>query len=239
MERIRFSQYPTRLLPVRNGVEALAKLGETVKFKKGEMVAIAGIIPEYCYLVKSGSIVALEYTSFGEERLYNIMEPGTMLLEPNLLCSFPPAVDFAAEEVSVLIRIRREILLKAMAADPVLNMDILESVATKFFAAMEQIRESNNHTVPWKVCNLLLVMADRYGIPDGEFTRISKKITQKTMAGMIGVNRVTLSRIMKVLIEDGVVNRIEGFYQICSLRKMQDYQERIDQTAYKSSENKF
>lgn len=236
MERTRFSQYPTRLLPVRNGVEALAALGERVTFKKGEMVLLAGVVPEYCYLVKSGSIIALEYTSFGEERLYNIMEAGTMLLEPNLLFSFPPAVDFMAEEISILVRIRRADLIKAMEADPVLNMDILESVSTKFFAAMEQIRESNNHTVPWKVCNLLLVLADRYGVPDGEFTCISKKITQRTMAGMIGVNRVTLSRIMKTLVEEGVVNRMNGFYYICPLKQMQAYQERIDQTAYKSDE---
>lgn len=228
------TEYPTRLLYLPRGIGRLEALGEVIHVEKEQLLVEVGQVPKYAYIVKSGRVAAYEYTAFGEERLYNFMEAGSMMLEPNLLIGLPTPVSFMAVTPSVLVRIGRNGLITAMNSDPEINRDVFESLSYKFLGAMEQIRESCTHTAPWKVCNLLLILADRYGVvKDGKIV-IQEKITQKTIANLLGMNRVTVARIMKDLKNQGLIDQAAGRYRILSVEEIKRHQEEIDQAAYKT-----
>lgn len=72
-------QYHVMYLP--RGIERLEKIGTKKIFQKNTELTKAGDIPSYCYVVRSGSVIAYEYTYTGDRRVYNIMEPGSIFLE--------------------------------------------------------------------------------------------------------------------------------------------------------------
>ena len=193
------------------------------------MLVQAGIRPSYCYIVKKGRVAAFETTVTGEERIYNFTESNSILLEGNVLFDQESAVNFKTVLPSELILITKEMLLEGISRDPQLSMDIMESISTKFLSSMEQIRHSNFHNAAWKICDLLLIFAEHYGVPyDGKIL-IKEKISQQLLSNLLGINRVTAVRAIKELKEMALIEQINGYYCIRSLEQLKRHQERICQ----------
>ena len=143
--------------------------------------------------------MALEYTATDDERYYNFNEEGTLFMEANALLFKPNPVTFVAATDVRLVRISAETFRKALDEDTELCREVMVSLAYKFLAAMDQVREGSQCDVNWKVCNLLLTFADRYGVPyDGKIL-IKEKISQQVLANLLGINRITMVRAIKEL----------------------------------------
>lgn len=221
------ANFVSRLLYLPRGISRLERLGQKKSFPKNHMLVQAGTKPNYCYIVKRGRVAAFETTITGEERIYNFNESNSMLLESNVLFDQETTVNFKTVQPSELVCITKEMLLEGIAADPQLSMDIMESLSTKFLSAMEQIRHTNFHNAAWKICDLLLVFAEHYGVPyDGKIL-IKEKISQQLLSSLLGINRVTAVRAIKELKEMALIEQINGFYCIRSLEKLKRHQERL------------
>lgn len=223
-----FTGYPTRLWFMRNGIERLMQLGEPESVPKGMILAKPNIIPEFCYIVIRGRVITYEYTTAGSERVYNISDSGSLLLEANVISREAPSVYFKTTEPSQLVKIRRSELMSALIEDPQIMMDIIDSISGKFFASIEQIREGCNHNVPWKICNLLLIFADRYGVVYDDKVLIQEKLSQQMIANLLGINRITAVRALKELKDVGLIEQINGYYCIRDRDKLKRHQEHFD-----------
>ncbi|MDR0584184.1 MAG: Crp/Fnr family transcriptional regulator [Treponema sp.] len=203
----------------------LAEAGTTITVAKGRTFVNADEVPLYCYYVLRGRVISYEYTLSGRERIYNFIEEGSLMLDANTLMQQPPPVSFMAITPATLLRIPRDVLLKKIHSDPEVALDIISSVSNKFLLAMEQIRETTHHNVLWKVCNLLVSFSERYGVEyDGKLL-IKEKISQQVLANLLGVNRITLVRIIKELRELNLIEQINGFYCIRSIEKLKQFME--------------
>ena len=150
-------------------------------------------------------------------------------MEGNVLFDQESAVNFKTVLPSELILITKEMLLEGISRDPQLSMDIMESLSTKFLSSMEQIRHSNFHNAAWKICDLLLIFAEHYGVPyDGKIL-IKEKISQQLLSNLLGINRVTAVLAIKELKEMALIEQINGYYCIRSLEQLKRHQERICQ----------
>lgn len=223
-----YTDYPTRILYLPRGTERLEKLGFRKLFPKNHIIVEQGSFVDYCYIVKKGRVIAFEYTPSGEERVYNFMEEGSLLLEPNILLNKPSPVYFKTTLPSELVCINRESLLHAMAEDQQLTLDIIESISDKFFGSMDQIRQACCHNVTWKICDLLLIFADRFGVQcDGKIL-IKEKVSQQMLSNLLGINRITTVRTIKELKELNLLDQINGYYCIRSVEKLKRHQDMID-----------
>ena len=220
-------EFVSRLLYLPRGITRLEKLGEKKQFPKNHILIQAGEKPRYCYIVKYGRVVAYEYTLNGEERIYNFNEQNSLLLEANLLFDYASPISFKTARPSELVCIDQETLLNTVNTDPEVSMDIMESLATKFFSSMDQIRHANFHNAGWKICDLLLIFADRYGMPYDGKVLIREKISQQLLSNLLGINRVTAVRAIKELKEMSLIEQINGFYWIRAIERLRRHQERL------------
>ena len=220
-------EFVSRLLYLPRGITRLEKLGEKKQFPKNHILIQAGEKPRYCYIVKYGRVVAYEYTLNGEERIYNFNEQNSLLLEANLLFDYASPISFKTARPSELVCIDKETLLNTVNTDPEVSMDIMESLATKFFSSMDQIRHANFHNAGWKICDLLLIFADRYGMPYDGKVLIREKISQQLLSNLLGINRVTAVRAIKELTEMSLIEQINGFYCIRDIERLRRHQERL------------
>ena len=206
LDRDRYS----RLLVSRRNLHDLEQMGTVLTVPKGYILAKAGQIPDCCYIVKRGRVMGYEYTASGEERVYNFNEAGSLLLESNVLLRQELPVSFMTLVPSMLICISRDALVAALVSDPNIAVDLLFSVSYKFLASMEQVRELSCHNVPWKICNLLLTFAERFGVPYDNKILIKEKISQQMIASLLGINRVTVVRTIKELRELNLIEQVNG-----------------------------
>lgn len=232
-DKTAYTDYPTRILYLPGGTGRLEKLGVQKSFPKNFIILRSGSPVNYCYIVKKGRIMGYEYTQSGEERIYNFNDEGSVLLEANALLNIPSQVNFKTMKPSILVCISRESLLNAMESDQRITLDIIESISNKFFSSMDQIRQSNCHSVEWKICNMLLIFADRFGaLYDGKIL-ITEKISQQMLSNLLGINRITAVRAIKQLKELNLIEQINGHYCIRSIEKLKKHQDVIDELYFK------
>jgi CRP/FNR family transcriptional regulator len=223
-----YTAYPTRLLYLTQGTKRLEELGILRHFPKNFVIIEPDEVPRYCYIVKKGRVITFEFTPTGEERVYNFMEEGSILLEANMLRELPAQVFFRTTVPTDLVCIEREELIQAMKDDFQLTMDIIIALSDKFFSSMDQIRQECSHNAKWKFCNLLLIFADRYGQKYDGKVLIHEKVSQQMLSNLLGINRITAVRIVKELKELRLIEQINGFYCIRNVDKLKEYQTKMD-----------
>lgn len=207
-----------------DGMERLEYYGFTKTVQKGEILAEAGEDCKYCYIVKSGRIIAYEYMMSGSERVYSYNEKNSLIIEECILLGLKPPVSFKADVRSEVICLDQEAVTKATREDPDIALAMMKYLSYKYVSSMEQIRFANCHSASWKVCNLLLMMAENYGEPYNEYIMIREKLSQQLISSMLGINRITVVRVMKDLKELNLVAHINGYYCIRDVEALRRHQ---------------
>lgn len=222
-EDFELPDYPSRIFRRQRGWEQLIGLGEPVSYPKNTIVVEADDSIRWCYLVISGRVISKEYTSEGTEHIFNIFEDGSLFLESNLLLRAPSAVVFQSMEPCELIRIDRPSLVRAMDEKKEISHFVFESISYKYYSAMDQLRQNYDHDAAWKLYNMLLIMADSYGVPrENGWVQIDLKISQQMLSSLLSVNRVTVSKILREMKEMRLIELVNGYYCIRSTRAEQD-----------------
>ena len=217
----------SRILHLPRGIVRLEKLGTKRTLEKNEILIRRGEKVACCYVLLSGKIVAHEYTAEGEERVYHIHEASSVLLEEAALFGWECEVEFKVIRKSEVVVIPRTALLAAIKEDPEISLDLMQSLSMKFMASMQQIRYINYFNAEWRICDLLLVYADFYGVEyDGKIL-IREKISQQIISNLLGINRITTVRAIKNLKDMGLVEQINGLYCIRSLDMLRRHQARL------------
>ena len=212
----------------RRNPSLLKSMGNLIDVEKDTVLINANEIPKYCYYVKSGRVISYEYSKSGEERIYTFSERDSLVLEESLLFMRPVPVSFRAAVNSKLVQIDRNTLLSEIVNNPEFAIDIIHSVSEKFLSAMEQIRQISSYSATWKICSLLIVFANNYGVPYDGKTLIQEKISQQMISSMLGINRITAVRSIKNLKNTGLIEQINGYYCIRSIDKLKRHMELIE-----------
>jgi CRP/FNR family transcriptional regulator len=221
-------EFPSRLIHFPQGTGFLEKLGFPKKLPKGDVFIEPGDVPKHCYVIKKGGVIGFEYAAGGDERIYNVMLPGSLMLEMNLILNRPSPVYFKTIKPTELICIDRHTLFEQMDDNFRLVINIIESISYKFLAAMEQVREVKCHDADWRFCSLLLMFAERYGVPYDGKIMIREKVSQQTLSDLLGVNRITVNRIIKKLRDLELILQINGYYCIQDTKKLRRHMDYID-----------
>ncbi len=193
--------------------EAVAALGDPIYLSANHYLVRPGDPIQYCYVVKEGSVITLEITSGGDMHIFNLFEPGSLLLESNLLANYKSAIFCQTTAPTELVRIRAQQLKDGIRSDPNVMDAVFESFASKYYSAMDQLRENYNHDAKWKIYNMLMLLARNLGKPfSDEWMMIDMKITQQFICSMLGLNRVTVNRALKELKEQGSLLIVNSNY---------------------------
>lgn len=203
-------------------------LGTEVSIPKNTIIHEADEIPSYAYYIISGRVISFEYTPSGNERIYAISSEGSFIFEECLITQRPVPVSFRTTRGTKAIRIDRESLLNAVYSDPDLAMDVIFSVSEKFLSSMEVNRQASSTNASWKICNLLISFSKRYGVPYDNKILIQEKISQQSIANLLGLNRITTLRVMKDLKDMGLIEQINGLYCIRDLDSLRRHMEYLE-----------
>lgn len=201
-------------------IERFRELGEILELPKNSVLFEAGEVPDCCYYIEQGQVVSYEFTLSGGEHVFSSNSAGAMILVPSMIITHELTLNFKTSRPSRLIRISKDVLYGILAEEPEIAADFIYLLSARLIYTIEQFRERGSHNVPWRVCNLLLSMAERNGVEYDGKVLIREKMSQQDMANRLQANRVTVARVIKELKDYGLVEVINGFYCVRNIDQL-------------------
>lgn len=202
-----------------------SKMGEPVQLRPEQMLAVPGSYPRYCYFVQSGQVIAGTSDTAGNKRILLSFEENTLLLEQYLLTGKPCDLYYKAVERTTARMISYHDLTQAMKTDFSVTLDVINAISELGALAHQRQRSENEHSARQKVCDQLLDFALVYGVQAEGRVRIEEKVTHERIGLLTGLHRITVTREIKRLREQGILSQEEGLYVISSLEELVRYRD--------------
>ena len=196
--------------------EELAPLAAAVgtrRYVRGEYIWRLGDPAEEICVVLEGEVKDSVTDADGFEVVHFIHGPGMTFGEPGYFAvDRHRVVENVALEPSVLIRLPRRELQPFIDRHPVIKDRVLERLASDLRWQSSMIVSVFRRSLADRVALRLLELVDSSKPAGGP--PVTPKITQSTLAAMIGVSRENVNRALAGLVSEGLVRHEGGRYVI-------------------------
>lgn len=190
----------------------LAATATTRALVRGERLCHLGDPANEIWVVLSGEVKDSVVDAEGFEVIHFVHGPGMTLGEPGFFAvERTRIVEVIAVEPSTVVRLDRRDLVPFMAAHPQVKDRVLEALASNTRWQTTMISSAARRPLTDRLILRLLELAE--SSPErnsGE--AITPKISQSTLAAMVGVSRENVNRALSALTTDGSIRQEGGRY---------------------------
>ncbi len=193
-------------------LEPLAAAATTRRFARGEFVFHLGDRADEIYVVLSGEVKDSVVDADGYELIHFVHGPGMTFGEPGYFAvEHTRIVEVIAVEPSELIRLDRRVLTPFMERHVNVKDRALEGLASNTRWQTTMISSQAKRPLADRLLLRLLELIDSSpervsGLP------ATPKISQSTLAAMIGVSRENVNRAVAELTTSGLIRQDRGRY---------------------------
>jgi CRP/FNR family cyclic AMP-dependent transcriptional regulator len=193
-------------------LEPLARTAVVRHFGRGEYISHTGDPADSLYVVASGQVRDSVVTEDGEELVQAFFGPGMVIGEPGFFAAERNRVmALIAAEPSVVLILGREHLMPFLHAYPLALVRALEGLASVCRAQTVLIAALTRRSLRERVLLRLLELADASAQrTDG--AAVTPRVSQSSLAAMVGVSRENVNRTLAGLISEGSVRIEAGRY---------------------------
>lgn len=185
----------------------IAQVAHLQRVDRHAVVLREGDCTENVYFVLRGSLRVLVSDDAGREVILSILGTGELFGEMGVIDGDPRSASVVAVEPSELIVIAKPDFERCLAANFDISLAIMRGLVHRLRAADRAIESLALFDVYGRVARLLIEMAE----PDGNGRQaIPRKLTKQDIAKMVGASREMVSRVMKDLQRQGLVEELNG-----------------------------
>jgi len=194
-------------------LQPIARACSLQRVDKSTVVMREGDSTENVYFVLRGIMRVLVSDPDGREVILSILGPGELFGEMGVIDGHSRSATVVTAEACELVVIAKADFKRCLAENFDISLSIMRSLVHRLRAADRAIESLALLDVYGRVARLLLEMAGEGG-PDGRRI-ITRKITKQDMAKMVGASREMVSRVMKDLQRQGLVEEVDGRLVLC------------------------
>ena len=178
-------------------------LGKQRIYKKGDLIYRQGERDRCFYLILRGYVQIWSTREDGSEFTLEMMGPRAVCGEAAAFDGLPCFTSASALEDADLVAFNVDDVSAALRDFPNLAIALLRIVACKqrIIAVRAQYLASLRPEA--RIAELLHRLAEQYGVCEGAGARIGITLTHQQMASLTGTTRVTVTRVLKRLRENG------------------------------------
>lgn len=200
-----------RCLPMFAGMrpedlEPVARVSMLRRVPRAATVVMAGDHTDFVYIVLSGSLKVLVNDEEGREVILSILGPGELFGEMGVIDDTPRSASVVAAVPSDLVVFAKSDFKRCMQDNFDISLYIMRNLAHRLRVADRKIESLALLDVYGRVARLLLDNAEKI---NGEMV-VVKKISKQDIAKMIGASREMVSRVMKDLALQGLIEEGNG-----------------------------
>jgi len=181
-------------------IERIQGFARERSYPKNNVIVFEEDPGDSLYVVLNGQVKVVLIGEDGREVILSTPGKGDFFGEMSLIDDQPRSAHVIAMEDSLLLVLRREDFHQCLAAMPGIAIGLLRALCKRLRQADDKIGGLVLLDVPGRVARLLLEMAD-----EGDGVHVTKRVTHHLIAQMIGSSRETVSRTMRILMDQGLI----------------------------------
>lgn len=179
-------------------LDSVKKLIFEKKVERGDIIVFEGDPPEALYFVSSGVVKMFRTSAEGKEQVLNIVRPGESFNDVPAFDGGPNLASAQAMGPVTLYGIPKHSLDLFLQEHPQVAVSVANVLAAQVRHLVSLVEDLSFRPVVGRVAKVLLEYA-------GDGTSPGQQLTQQDMAAMAGTAREVVSRSLKVLQSEGVI----------------------------------
>ena len=200
-------------------LEPLARVATIRIAARGEYVCHVGDPADEIYLVASGQLKDSIVTEDGDELVHTFYGPGMLIGEPGYFAIERNRVmAVVAVEPTTLLVLGRDALGPFLRRHPDVVRRALEGLASVARNQTQLIAMLSRRTLPERLLYRLVELAETNSNGD-DTVGVTPRISQTTLAAMVGVTRENVNRALNALAAEGTIRIEAGTYVIPDLER--------------------
>jgi CRP/FNR family transcriptional regulator, cyclic AMP receptor protein len=197
-----------------NEIEAISRITALKRYSKGYVVFQEGETGDALYIIVNGKVKVSIYGEDGREYILDIIGKDGFFGELSLIDELPRSANIMTTEDSTFLVIKRVEFSKLLVENPVITISILKTLSKRLRAADERIRGLAFLSVEGRILKYLLDIGEKTGVKIKNYLIIENGPSQIEIANSCGCTRETVSRMIKNLVEKGIINAGKRRYTI-------------------------
>lgn len=185
--------------------QRLEQAARNLELKRGCSLALVGDQNRWVYLVIRGRLRVTTLTPQGKQAILGYVEPGELFGENALLGQPQTADRTEAAEDSLIARIPTELVQQVMRESPATTLAITKLIGMRFSRLERRLRSLLFRSNRERLLQLLLDLAQQYGMPRTEGIEIKIAFSHQELANLIGSTRESVTLLMSDLETQGLI----------------------------------
>lgn len=191
--------------PLRSAILARARVR---RLGDGEALATRGTPAEDWSGVAKGAVRVSSTSLAGKQITLTYVEPGTWFGDIALFDGGPRTHDADAHGPTTLLTVRKADFKELLAQHVELYDALLRLNCRRLRLMFDQIEDLATRPLQARLARQVLLLARRYGVPQGEEIRIGLALAQEDLAQLLGASRQRVNQELKGFEREGAV-RVE------------------------------
>src|SRR6516164_2658446 len=214
-------------LPAELSLGLFAK-ARAISLSADQILFSAGEEGDGCYRVDAGLLKAAVTEPRGGERILAVIGPGSVVGELAMIDGGPRSASVVALRASKLSFISRAAFRAFGESRPDLYRYLTTLLAVRLRFTNDIVAARSFLSLKGRVAQVLLRLAEEFGRDVGQGrVVIQQKVSQDDLAGMVGIARENVSRILHDWASQSLVSRLSGYYcledKAAMQREAEDY----------------
>lgn len=195
-------------------VSAISGITTLKSYPKHHVVFQEGEEGDALYIIVNGRVKVSLYGEDGREYILDIIGKDGFFGELSLIDGLPRSANVINVEDSEFLVIKRADFIKLLMENPPITINILKTLSGRLRAADKRIEGFAFLSVEGRILKYLLEICEETGIKVKDYLIIENGPTQIEIASSCGCSRETVSRMIKSLIEKGIISVRKKQYTI-------------------------
>jgi CRP-like cAMP-binding protein len=176
----------------------------------GERLFSRGDRSDGVYGVLAGAVRVSGVSLGGRETVLDFYGPGSWIGEVSTLEGQPRQHDAHAHGTTSLLQVSPDDLEALLAMHPALSRAFLRLEARRLRIVLTALEQYSVQSLEQRLANRLLMLAGPHGAASPEGVKIRLRLSQDTLAQLIGCSRQRVNQILRRWERDGVVEQRYG-----------------------------
>lgn len=189
----------------RDEVLRLLRGIEVHSFAPHETILLVGEPCRGFYVLRKGRARIFRSGPDGREQILRLLAPGDSFGEVPVFDGGANPASVEAMEASEALFISTAVFLEVIVRNPVVAMSLLRHFARRLRSMTELVEQISLQTVQNRIARYLYFTAREEGVETPAGVVVQRSITQQDLAALVGSVREVVSRTLKVMEDDGLV----------------------------------
>ena len=178
------------------------------KYNKDAIIVMENDDGDSLYIIKEGSVKVTRYSDEGGEVILTILNDDDFFGEMSLIDGEVRSANVIALEKTIVYVLTRHDLMALIEKNPCIAIAMLEEMAARLRKSDKYIKGLSLSDAETRVGMTLFNLSEQMGsIKNGEVT-IDKMPYQQDIANMSGTTRETVSRMLKLLEDKKIIEKV-------------------------------